>query len=136
MVDRVAELLDSTDDSTVNTSMRLPSALRDAAALAVEQWSVSPSATTLAALGMRQVIETALMAAALEADYQAFPADRPSLVDVADALAAQEGSPVAGHRGLLELAHGQLLARRPLGDAHDLVVWAEALLESVGADRS
>jgi len=29
VIDRINELLDSTDDQTVNTSMRIPSALRD-----------------------------------------------------------------------------------------------------------
>jgi len=37
VIDRINELLDSTDDQTVNTSMRIPSALRDAAALAVNE---------------------------------------------------------------------------------------------------
>jgi len=56
---------------------------------------------------------------------------RPPLAEVAFALAAQDGSPLAGRLELLERAATQVLARRPDADAHD-VLWAEAQLAMHG----
>ena len=44
---RILELLDGDDGTTVNTSMRMPSALRDAAAIAASESGVAESATAL-----------------------------------------------------------------------------------------
>jgi hypothetical protein len=78
VLDRLNDLLDSQDDSTVNTSMRLPAALRDAAALAVNRLGVAPSTTTLTAAALRCALETAVMAAALQAHYRQHPEARPT----------------------------------------------------------
>ena len=136
VLDRLNELLDSTDDTTVNTSMRLPAALRDAAALAVTELSIAPSTTTLTASALRHVLETAVMSAALDAHYELHPQARPSLVDVALALAAQDGAPLAARRDLLEQAGPQVLRRRPGADADDVLLWAEAQLAAAGHDAA
>lgn len=54
VVDEINRLLDADDETTVNTSMRLPTALRDAAALAVEHLGVASSTTMMTAGALRQ----------------------------------------------------------------------------------
>ena len=126
MLDQINELLDAQDESTVNTSMRLPVMLRDAAALAVDQLKVAASTTTLTATALRTAVETAVMQAALDAHYTQHPAARPTLAEVALALAAQDGSPLAARRDLLEQAAAEVRARHPDADADDVLLWAEA----------
>ena len=124
--DRINALLDAEDESTVNTSMRLPVALRDAAALAVDHLKVAASTTALTASALRTAVETAVMAAALGAHYTQHPAARPTLAEVALALAAQDGSPLATRPDLLEQAAVAVLHRHPGADADDVLLWAEA----------
>ena len=126
VLDRINAFLDADDDSTVNTSMRLPVALRDAAALAVDQLQVAASTTTLTAIALRTALETAVMEAALEAHFAQHPTARPSLAEVAQALAAQDGSSLADQPELLEQAAAEILARHPDADADDVLLWAEA----------
>jgi hypothetical protein len=126
VLDRINQLLDSTDDSTVNTSMRLPVTLRDAAALAVEHLDVAASTTTLTAVALRQALETALMEAGLEAHLQDHPDTRPSLAEVALALAAQDQSPMADRPDLIERAAAEVTSRHPNADPDDVLLWAEA----------
>src|SRR5688572_354170 len=126
VLDRICQLLDSNEESTVNTSMRLPGTLREAAALAVDRLGVVPSTTALTATALRSVLETAVLNAALEAHFERYPAARPSLADVALALAEQDGSSFAGRRDLLEEAAAQVLRRHPHADADDVLLWVEA----------
>ena len=126
VLDRINVLLDTDDESTVNTSMRLPVALRDAAALAVDQLQAAASTTTLTATALRAAIETAVMEAALEAHYAQHPGARPTLAEVALALAAQDGSPLADQPERLAQAAAEVLARHPEADADDVLMWAEA----------
>ncbi|CCG03602.1 hypothetical protein [Blastococcus saxobsidens] len=126
IVDRIVALLDAPSEATVNTSMRLPTALRDAAALAVDGLGVAPSTTILTATALRAAIETAVMDAALRAHYRAHPDARPELAEVARALAAQDGSPLADRPDLLEQAAAEVTARHPDADADDVLLWAEA----------
>jgi len=127
-LDEINRLLDSDDDQTVNTSMRLPASLRDAAAIAVERLGVSPSTTAMTVAALRQSIETAVMDAALGAHYEQHPEAKPSLVEVALALAEQAGSPLAGRVDLLTAAAEAVVARRPDADGDDVLLWAEARL--------
>ncbi|HET9256896.1 MAG TPA: hypothetical protein VFO16_17110 [Pseudonocardiaceae bacterium] len=126
VLDKLNELLDSEDGSTVNTSMRLPSALREATALAVEQLGVAPSTTTFTTAALRRALETAVMEAALEAHYGQYPAARPSLAEVALALAAQDRSALADQPHLIERAAAEVAARYPHADADDVLLWAQA----------
>ncbi len=126
VLDEIDRLLDADDRATVNTSMRLPAVLRQAAALAVEHLGVAPSTTTLTASALRQALETAVMNAALEEHYHRHPDARPSLAEVALALAAQDGSPLADRPELLQRAAEEVVVRRPHADAEDVLLWAEA----------
>lgn len=126
VLDRINELLDAEDSSTVNTSMRLPTTIRDAAALAVEHLGIAPSTTTLTAAALRAALETAVMDAALQAHFRAHPDSRPSLAEVALALAAQDGSPLAERPDLIERAASEVVALHPDADGDDVLLWAEA----------
>jgi len=125
VLDRLNALLDADEDATSNTSMRLPTALRNAAALAVGV-GLATSTTALTAAALRAALETAVMRAALDEHYQQHPDARSSLAEVALALAEQTGSPIAQHPAALAFATEQLLARHPDADAHDVLLWAEA----------
>ncbi|MFP5376277.1 MAG: hypothetical protein ACLGIO_05780 [Acidimicrobiia bacterium] len=127
-LDELNRLLDVTGDETVNTSMRLPASLRDAAALAVEHFGAAPSATTLAAAALRRALETLAMDTALRLHYAQEPAAEPTLAEIALALAAQDGSPLASQPELLAAAAAAVLERRPDADADDVLLWAEAQL--------
>jgi len=126
VLDRLNALLDADENATSNTSMRLPTALRDAAALAVRELGLAASTTALTAAALRACLETAVMRAALDEHYVQHPEARPSLAEVALAMAEQLGSPLAQHPAALACATEQLLARHPDADAHDVLLWAEA----------
>jgi hypothetical protein len=128
VLDELNRLLDAEAGATVNTSMRLPVELRDAAALAVRHLGVSASTTSLTAAALRQLLETVVMEAALEAHFEDHPEARPSLAEVASALAAQDGSVLAQRPDLIERAATELLQRHPDADADDVLLWAEAQL--------
>lgn len=128
VLDEINRLLDADDGTTVNTSMRLPAALREAAALAVDHLGVADSTTSLTAAALRRVLETAVMDAALDAHFAQHPHARPSLAEVALALATQDGSPLADRPELIARAAAQMLARHPDADADDVLLWAEAQL--------
>lgn len=126
VLDEINRLLDVGDGTTANTSMRLPTALREAAALAVDHLGVASSTTAMTAAALRRALETAVMAAALEAHHQQHPDTRPTLAEVALALAAQDGSPFAQRPDLVERAATEVVARHPDADADDVLLWAEA----------
>src|SRR4051794_10020884 len=111
--------------------MRLPVALRDAAALAVDALGLAPSTTTLTASALRSSLETAVMQAVLEAHYEQPPQARPSLAEVALAAALQLGSPLADRPDLVTAAADQVLQSHPDADSHDVLLWAEAQLAAL-----
>ncbi len=57
-IERISELLDDGELETSNTSMRIPTALRDAAALAVKELGIAPSATALTTAALRATLDT------------------------------------------------------------------------------
>lgn len=126
ILDRISELLHSPDETTVNTSMRLPVSLREAAALATEYLGLAPSSTAYTVQLLRSDIEAALLAEALTAHYQEFPDDRPSLAEVSIAVAEIDGNPLAHHPDLIERAAIEILATHPQASPDDVLLWAEA----------
>jgi hypothetical protein len=127
-LDELNRLLDADDTETVNTSMRLSVSLRDAAALAAEHFGAASSATSMAATALRQSLETLAMETALRIHYREHPHARPSLAEIAHALAVQDGSPLAERPDLLAAAASAVVRRRPDADADDVLLWAEAQL--------
>lgn len=127
-LDELNRLLDADDAETVNTSMRLSVSLRDAAALAVDHFNAAPSVTAMTAAALRQSLETLALETALRLHYQECPDARPSLAEIAHALATQDGSPLAERPDLLTAAAAAVVERHPDADADDVLLWAEAQL--------
>ena len=126
ILDRISALLHSPDDTTVNTSMRLPVTLREAAALATEHLGVAPSTTTYTAQLLRSDIEASLLAAVLEAHYEIVPSDRPSLAEITLGVAEIDGNPLAFRPDLIARAAEQIVATHPQATPDDVLLWAEA----------
>jgi hypothetical protein len=124
---RIHELLDRADDETVNTSMRLPVALREAAALAVSELGIAASTTTLAAEALRARLEAIVVERALEEHYERHPEARPALAELAIAAAELDGHPLARRPALIQRAAEAIVEQHPDADADDVLLWAEAL---------
>lgn len=106
--------------------MRIPEALRDAAALAVEHLHVAPSTTALTADALRSRLEAILVQAALDNHYRENPKARPSLADLAVAAAELDGHPLASRPDVLRRAAAAIVRSHPHADADDVLLWAEA----------
>ena len=128
---RISELLERADEGTVGTSMRIPIALREAAALAVSELGAASSTTALTADALRTRLEAIVIEAALAAHYQQHPQSRPSLADLAIAAAELDGNPLANNPRLIQDAAAAIVKRRPDADADDVLIWAEALASNV-----
>jgi hypothetical protein len=126
VIDRISRLLDNQGPGTSNTSMRIPTALRDAAALAVQELGVAPSATALTAAALRATLEAVVMQAALDDHYKRHPDARPDLGDLAIASAELDGHPLAGQADRLRKAAAEIIERHPDASPDDVVLWAEA----------
>lgn len=131
-IERITQLLDSSDAETTNTSMRLPVALRDAAALAVRELDAAPSTTALASAALRAMLEATVMQAVLDSHYSEHPEVRPDLADLAIAAAELDGHPLGGHPELLRQAAKEIVWSHPNADADDVLLWAEARTAATG----
>jgi hypothetical protein len=127
---RINGLLDRTDEETVGTSMRIPAALRDAAALAVSELAVAASTTALTTDALRGRLEAIVVEAALEMHYAQYPLARPDLAELAVAAAELDGNPLAATPELIRAAAIAILERHPGADADDVLLWAEARASS------
>ena len=123
---QILELLRSGDATTTNTSMRIPTVLRDAAALAVSGLGAAESTTALTADALRAALEAAAMQATLDAHYAEHPELRPTLAERAIAAAELDGHPLAARPDVLARAAVQIVDHHPEADADDVVLWAEA----------
>lgn len=125
-VDRIGVLLGSDMEPTSNTSMRIPTALRDAAALAVRELGVAPSTTALTSAALRAALEAVVMQAVLDDHYEQHPTARPDLGDLAIAAAELDGHPLATDPDRIRRAAAEISARHPDADPEDVLLWAEA----------
>jgi hypothetical protein len=125
-IDRINELLSSTDQETTNTSMRIPKALREAAALAVSELGVAPSTTILTSNALRMFLEGTVVLAALELHYEEYPDTRPTLADLALVAAEWAESPLAQRPELLRRYAEEIAQRHPNAEPEDVLLWAEA----------
>jgi hypothetical protein len=126
VIDRISELLDRGGPETSNTSMRIPTALRDAAALAVRELGVAPSATALTTAALRATLEAVVMQAVLDDHYERHPGARPSLGDLAVATAELDGHPLAAEPERLRSAAAEIVGKHPDASPDDVLLWAEA----------
>jgi hypothetical protein len=125
-IDRIVAALDSADDETINTSMRIPVALRDAALVAVNELGVAVSTTMLTTAALRSTLEAIVMRAALDEHYESFPKARPSLAELAVAAAEIDGHPLAQEPARIHAAAAELVGRRVDPTPDDVLLWAEA----------
>lgn len=125
-IERISQLLDGDMTETSNTSMRIPTALREAAALAANELKVAPSATALTTMALRATLEAAVMRAALDDHYAEHPEARPDLADIAIAAAEIDGNPLAAHPELIRRAAAEIAATHPDPEPEDVLLWAEA----------
>jgi hypothetical protein len=125
-IDRIIELLSSAETETANTSMRLPNALREAAAIAVNDLGAAPSTTALTTAALRATLDAMVMQAVLDEHYQRHPRARPTLADLAIAAAELDGHPLANEPARLRRAAAQIVALHPDADADAVLLWAEA----------
>jgi hypothetical protein len=126
VIERICELLDGGRMETSNTSMRIPTALRDAAALAVRELGVAPSATALTTAALRATLEAVVMQAVLDDHYEHHPQARPNLGDLAVAAAELDGHPLAAEPERLRQAAAEIAGRHPDASPDDVLLWAEA----------
>lgn len=125
-IERINLLLAADDGETSNTSMRLPTALRDAAAIAVNELGAAASTTALTASALRSMLEAIVMQAALDSHYLQHPGSRPTLAELAIAAAELDGHPLAHTPAKLRRAAAEIGRFRPHADADDVVLWAQA----------
>ena len=126
VLEQMSKLLASQADNTANTSMRIPSTLREAASLAVTELGVASSTTALTTAALRSALEAVLTQAALDDHYRQYPLSRPSLGDLAVAAAEMDGNPLAAHPDTLHKAAAEIVTRHPAASPEDVILWAEA----------
>lgn len=126
VIERIRELLDTGGSETSNTSMRIPAALRDAAALAVRELGVAPSTTALTTAALRATLEAVVIQAVLDDHYGRYPQARPDLGDLAVAAAELDGHPLAAEPDRLRRAAAELAGTHPDASPDDVLLWAEA----------
>ncbi len=125
-IDRINELLSSTDPETINTSMRIPKALREAAALAVDELGMALSTTALTANALRMALEGGVVLEVLEAHFEQYPEARPTLAEMAVVTAELDGHPLAQQPDLLSRYAEEIVQRHPKAEPEDVLLWAEA----------
>jgi hypothetical protein len=126
VIERISYLLDDGGLETSNTSMRIPTALRDAAALAVRELGVAPSTTALTTAALRATLEAVVMQAVLDDHCERHPQARPDLGDLAVAAAEIDGHPLAAQPERLRHAATEIAAKHPDASPDDVMLWAEA----------
>jgi hypothetical protein len=123
---RLLDLLDTAAEETVNTSVRLPVSLRDAAALATDM-GLASSTSELTIRGLREMLEAYAQRAVLDAHYRAHPKARPSLAEVAQAAADLDGNPLAQRPDLIRRAADAVAALKDDPDPDDVLLYAAGL---------
>lgn len=126
---RLLDLLDATGEDTVNTSVRLPAGLRDAAALATAM-GLAGSATELTIRGLRDTLDAFAQRELLDAHYREYPAARPDLAEVALAAAEIDGNPLAERPELIRRAAEAVLALKADADPDDVLLYAAGLADA------
>lgn len=122
--DRLFEVLDELDSSaTTVTSVRQPSALREAVKLAVEL-GMDANTNDATVHAIRDRVEAFAQHLALEAHFQRHPEARPSLAELALAAAQLDAHPLAGDDELLRAAAAELGESMPDASGSDVLIYA------------
>lgn len=123
---RLIELLDEVGEETVNTSVRLPVRLRDAATMVAEM-GLASSTSELTVRGLRETLEAFAQRAVLEDHYRAHPEARPELAEVALAAAEIDGNPLAAQPDLIRRAAREIRAIKDNPSPDDVLLYAAGL---------
>jgi len=126
LLQRLLDLLDASGEDTVGTSVRLPTNLRDAAAVAAEM-GLAASTTELTVRGLRDALEAFAQRAVLDAHYRAHPDARPDLAEVALAAAEIDGSTLAKRPELVRRAAAEVSAVKDDPTPDDVLLYAAGL---------
>lgn len=126
-LDDLIAALDEAPGDTESTSVRQPVALRRALRAALEL-GFAANANEAVNSATRASLEAFAQRAALDEHYATHPGSRPSLADVAHALAVLEHSPVAERPDLLQQAAEEVVRAKPGADGDDVLLWATSLL--------
>lgn len=126
---RLLDLLEAAGEDTVNTSVRLPAALRDAAALAATM-GLAGSTTELTVKGLRDTLEAFAQRAVLDAHYRQHPAAQPELAEVALAAAEIDGNPLAERPELIRRAAIAVQNIKADADPDDVLLYAAGLADA------
>jgi hypothetical protein len=128
---RMVELLASSRDETVGTSVRIPIDLRDAAAIAAEL-GLADSITELTVRGLRDKLDAIANRAILEEHFKQYPEARPTLAQVALAGAYIDGNPLKDRPELIERAAEKIAAVRADPSPDDVLLYAAGLADGLG----
>jgi len=118
---RMLDLLDAagsgSDTAGTGTSVRLPNALKQAAALASEL-GLAESASELIARGLHGALVDLAQRAMLDDHYRLHPDSRPELAEVTIALAQIDGDPLGSNPRVIRKAitHLRTAGREPTPD--------------------
>ena len=123
---RLVELLDEVGEQTVNTSVRLPVRLRDAASV-VADMGLASSTTELTVRGLRDTLEAFTQRAVLDAHYRVYPEARPDLAEIALAAAEIDGNPLADRPELIRRAAQEIRAIKDDPAPDDVLLYAAGL---------
>jgi hypothetical protein len=125
-IERISGLLDSPALAASHASMRIPTALKDAAALAGSELGVELSAAGLTSDALRATLEALVMQAILDDHYVRYPDSRPTLGDLAVAAAELDGHPLAEDPAGLRRTAAEIVDVHPDASPEDVLLWAEA----------
>ncbi|MCL2092049.1 MAG: hypothetical protein FWH11_12775 [Micrococcales bacterium] len=126
-IDRVIELLEEpTSDSSV-TSVRIHSNIKQAQDLAREHLGLTEPMGDLVEQGIAEALRGLVFRSGLEAYLARHPQSRPTLADVAFALAEQDRDPLTElGRAVFQRAAEQIVADRPDASPDDVIIWVHA----------
>ncbi len=134
-LDDLIKALDDDSAGTTTSSVRQTIGLRRAVAEAVSM-GLAESANDLTNEALRGVLDAFAQRQALEQIYAERPELRPTLAEVAAALAVIDRSPLVDRPDLLARAEQELAAWRPGAGAEDVLVWATSLLAHEAASAA
>lgn len=123
---RLLDLLDSTGEERIGTSVRLPANLRKAASLAAEMGLVE-STTELTVRGLHDALDMFAQRAVLDAHYQSHPDARPDLAEIALAMAELDANPLARQPRLIRRAAVDVAALKDAPSPEEVLLYAAGL---------
>lgn len=123
---QLVRLLGSVNEETVNTSVRFPVRLREAAGIAAKHLGIAQSTSALTVEALRRLLEQTAFDVGLELFFEASPDSRPTLAEVSSALAVLEGWEFAGQEDEIAKAADEVLSRHPDAEPRDVLLWLEA----------